>query len=161
MKCYKCHHIIENDAKFCEYCGSEQGFSHGLIQKAMDGDVFSQQELYKRTYNNVYMIISSLVKDEDISHDLVQDTYIKAYSKLGQLQNPNKFRPWIKRISHNLAVDYLRKNKEVIFTDLESNDTDFVYDIEDESLDNVPDVYLSKDKTSRILRCVLDSLPDS
>src|SRR5579871_6812305 len=41
--------------------------------------------------------------------DVVQDTLAKAYYALGQMFDPPNLRPWLFRIAHNTALDYLRR----------------------------------------------------
>lgn len=50
--------------------------------------------------------------------DVVQDTLAKAYFALGQMLQPPNLRPWLFRIAHNTAMDFLkryeRKNVEPV-----------------------------------------------
>jgi RNA polymerase sigma-70 factor, ECF subfamily len=50
--------------------------------------------------------------------DVVQDTLAKAYYALGQMLEPPNLKPWLFRIAHNTAMDYLkryeRKNVELV-----------------------------------------------
>lgn len=101
MKCYRCGAEIGAGVKFCVMCGSPQGFIQELITAAAQGNQSAITELYNRTYNNVYQSVRMLVKDEDMALDIVQDTYIRGFQYLGQLEDPNSFRPWIKRIGIN------------------------------------------------------------
>lgn len=41
--------------------------------------------------------------------DVVQDTLAKAYFALGQMQQPPNMRPWLFRIAHNTAMDFLKR----------------------------------------------------
>ena len=41
--------------------------------------------------------------------DVVQDTLAKAYYALGQMREPPLLKPWLFRIAHNTAVDFLRR----------------------------------------------------
>ena len=50
--------------------------------------------------------------------DILQDSYVKAFRNLHQLREADKFRAWMKRIVHNSAVDWLRKRKPVIFSEM-------------------------------------------
>jgi RNA polymerase sigma-70 factor (ECF subfamily) len=50
--------------------------------------------------------------------DVVQDTLAKAYYALGQMMEPPNLRPWLFRIAHNTAMDFLKrydqKNVELV-----------------------------------------------
>lgn len=50
--------------------------------------------------------------------DAVQDTLAKAYYALGQMTEPPNLKPWLFRIAHNTAMDFLRryerKNVDVV-----------------------------------------------
>jgi RNA polymerase sigma factor (sigma-70 family) len=50
--------------------------------------------------------------------DVVQETLAKAYYSLGQMREPPNLRPWLFRIAHNTAMDFLRryerKNVELV-----------------------------------------------
>lgn len=41
--------------------------------------------------------------------DVVQDTLAKAYYALGQMREPPNLKPWLFRIAHNTAMDYLKR----------------------------------------------------
>lgn len=41
--------------------------------------------------------------------DVVQDTLAKAYFALGQMTEPPNLRPWLFRIAHNTAMDFLKR----------------------------------------------------
>jgi RNA polymerase sigma factor (sigma-70 family) len=41
--------------------------------------------------------------------DIVQDTLARAYDELGELKELPALRPWLFRIAHNRALDYLRR----------------------------------------------------
>ena len=61
----------------------------------------------------MYTYIYTTVKDVDIANDLFQETFIKAITtiKRGRYTEKGKFSSWILRISHNLTIDYFRKEK--------------------------------------------------
>ena len=60
--------------------------------------------------------------------DVVQDTLAKAYFALGQMEEAPPLRPWLFRIAHNTAMDFLRryehKNVDVVAEVPEGTDTD-------------------------------------
>lgn len=100
-----------------------------------------------------------MIKSEDTILDIVQDSYVKGFKNLSQLQDPDKFRAWIKRIAHNSAVDYLRKTKPVMFSTMSTEDDSFI-EFEDDRTENLPEVVIDQKETTRLVKEILDSLSD-
>ena len=97
-------------------------FTGKLIRKAAAGDQDAITELYELTYSSVYKTVKSMIADEDTVLDIVQDSFIKGFQSLDQLDTPENFRAWMKRIATNKAKDYLNKKKPILFTDMANED---------------------------------------
>lgn len=71
-------------------------------------------ELYEELKTPVYTIIFRILYDEQLSEDVMQETFIRVYrslsSKKSDIKNP---RAWIFQISRNLAIDHKRKQIEI------------------------------------------------
>ena len=132
------------------------------VIKAMDGDQEAISELYYTTYPKLRAVAVSILKNEDDADDIVQDSYIKAFSSLHQLDNAKKFEPWLCRIVSNKCKDYLKKNKPILFSsqDNEDNDEPIEWSIEDESKEYNPEEVLLSEDTRKQIMDLLDSLPD-
>lgn len=89
----------------------------------------------------------------------MQDSYVKGFQNLSQLQDPDKFRAWIKRIAHNRVVDYLRKTAPVLFSTM-SAEHDEIIDLEDDRTENLPEVVMDQKETTRLIKEILDSLSE-
>lgn len=50
--------------------------------------------------------------DSELSDDLAQDTFIKAYTNIASFKNLSSFSTWLYRIAYNVFYDYLRSHKE-------------------------------------------------
>lgn len=50
--------------------------------------------------------------DSELSDDLAQDTFIKAYTNLASFKNLSSFSTWLYRIAYNVFYDYIRSRKE-------------------------------------------------
>lgn len=160
MKCYCCQAQIRESDAFCSECGAPQKFSEEQIKKAMQGDQQAITQLYQMTCDSVYNTVRSMIREEDTILDLVQDSYVKGFRHLGQLKEPAKFRAWMKRIAHNQTVDYLRKTKPVMFSQMVLEETPEVLEFEDDRKENIPEVAIDQKETSRLLKEILDSLTD-
>ena len=160
MKCYRCKKIIDDSASKCPECGALLCFSEELIQKAIDKDQTAIEQLYNMTNDNVYYSIKTMIKNEDVVMDIMQDTYVKAFASLSQLKEPAAFRGWIKRIAHNKTVDYLRKAKPVMFSEMVSVDSDEMIDFKDERTASMPEAVMDQKETSRLIGEILDGLSE-
>ena len=69
--------------------------------------------LVERYKNKVYSYIFHIVKCEDVSDDIFQETFVKAIVTInqGRYTENGKFLPWIMRIAHNLIIDFYRQEK--------------------------------------------------
>ena len=132
------------------------------VIKAMDGDQEAISELYYTTYPKLRAVAVSILKNEADADDIVQDSYIKAFSSLHQLDNAKKFEPWLCRIVSNKCKDYLKKNKPILFSaqDNEENDEPIEWSIEDESKEYDPEEVLLSEDTRKQIMDLLNSLPD-
>ena len=168
MRCNKCGRENRDDVRFCIYCGNkfeEEKEKKDLLKRARNKDQQALAEIYSQSCSAVYRVIRVLVKDEDTVNDLVQDTYVKAFSRLDQLQDEAKLVPWLKMIANNTAKDWLKKCKPVYFNELagESDDTDdlsFEENIEDENIDLNPEMAMDRQEVSRLVMEILDQLPE-
>ena len=135
-----------------------------LVQKARENDQEALTEIYKISSPAVYKTIWVLIKDEDTVYDILQDTYVKAFTRLDQLQNPDKLIPWLKMIANNLAKDWLKKSKPVFFTDIyggeELEDIPFEESIEDVRSELNPEMAMDQQEAKRLVMEILDHLPE-
>lgn len=57
----------------------------------------------------LYRIAFSIIKDEQLALDAVQETIVKAYSQIHQLRQPEYIKTWLVRICMNEANGLCRK----------------------------------------------------
>ena len=95
---------------------SVQNFSdQQLINDFLSGDPLSIEHLIIRHKDKVFRFIISKVKDVDLANDIFQDVFIKVINKLreGRYNEEGKFISWVMRISHNMVIDYYRREARV------------------------------------------------
>ncbi len=100
-----------------------------------------------------------MIADEDTVLDIVQDSYIKGFQSLNQLDSPENFRAWMKRIATNKTKDYLKKKKPILFTDMANEDGEEI-DFRDDRLDHCPEEVLDRKETARLMQDILATLSE-
>ncbi|MFG6686980.1 RNA polymerase sigma factor [Mariniflexile sp. HNIBRBA6329] len=86
-----------------------------LVSNYIKGDESALETLINRHKQKIYSFIYSKVYDRDVAEDIFQDTFIKVIRTLkrGAYNEEGKFLPWVMRISHNLVIDFFRKNNRM------------------------------------------------
>ena len=77
--------------------------------------------------------------DSELSDDLAQDTFIKAYTNLSSFKNLSSFSTWLYRIAYNVFYDYLRTRKET--DSLETRRVDAQYSTQQNDIGRQMDIY--------------------
>lgn len=141
---------------------NDQKFNPQWVERARTGDQDAISEIYTYCYQSVYLTVKSMIKgDPHTAEDILQDTFIKALTSLDQLGDDSKFPVWIKAIARNKAMDWLRRNQKLRFESIENENEDTPdIQLEDDSIDLMPEVQLDQQETARMVREILDSLSD-
>lgn len=93
--------------------GETQNIHKDLIVKSQYGDQNAQAELYRLYSQAMYNICRRIMGDEEEAKDILQESFIDAFSKLPTLREVNTFSLWIKRIVTNNCINAVRKRKLV------------------------------------------------
>jgi len=93
-----------------------------LIHNAQDGDEDAFKELLEKHLKHVYSFVYRLTGNGDESKDITQDTFVKVWKNLKKYKQDFRFNTWIINIARNTAIDYLRKNRPLIFSDFDKED---------------------------------------
>jgi RNA polymerase sigma-70 factor (ECF subfamily) len=79
------------------------------VPEARAGDAAAWDVLFHRYQLPLYVYIFELVRDEQTSLDLVQETFINAVRHLGSLRDDEKFGSWLFGIAHQKCIQSWRK----------------------------------------------------
>ena len=67
------------------------------------------EEIVARYRKKLLSYLRRLIGASDEAEDLLQNVFIKVFEHLADFDTKRKFSPWIYRIAHNEAVNYLKK----------------------------------------------------
>lgn len=88
------------------------------VKKAQKGDDNAFYELISEKKEVLYKLAYTYVKNKDDALDIIQETVYKAYMSIGKLKEPKFFNTYITRILINCALDLIKKNKNLVYTEL-------------------------------------------
>ena len=129
-----------------------------LLSQYIAGDEKSLEILINKHKSRIYNFIYSKVLDRYTSEDIFQETFIKVIKTLkrGLYNEEGKFLPWVMRISHNLIIDYFRKNKRLPkFDNCESFD---IFSILKDDLPNAENIMIDKQIKKDLVK-IISELP--
>lgn len=79
------------------------------------------QQVWTKYAEDLKRFILSKVKDEAVTDDILQDSFIKIHTKLHTLRDLNKLKSWIFSIARNLVLDYFKAtNKTFEYANFEA-----------------------------------------
>lgn len=95
-----------------------------LVKAAQEGDMQAFEELVARHRDKVYARAYSMMHHEDTAMDLSQEAWVKAWQRLYQFHGDSSFATWITRITINLCLDELRRQKRTQTESMDQLDED-------------------------------------
>ncbi|GHT38476.1 ECF RNA polymerase sigma-E factor [Bacteroidia bacterium] len=89
-----------------------------MIKRCLDGDRRAQMHLYSAFYKRVFNSCFRILRDKGDAEDAMQESFVKAFSRLRQFDGAVPFEAWIVRIAINTSIDRLRESRlEVVDCD--------------------------------------------
>jgi len=80
-----------------------------LVKIICQKDVARYDEIIDRYQGKLFAYLYRLMGSKEDADDVLQDVFLKAYENLKSYDPKRKFSSWIYRISHNEAVNYIRR----------------------------------------------------
>ena len=87
-------------------------FQSDLIEKCRQNNRIAQLQLYNQYCDGMYAVAMRFVNNTFEAEDIVQEAFIKAFTKLHQYKAEVSFGAWLKRIVINKSIDLLKSKKQ-------------------------------------------------
>lgn len=89
-----------------------------LLKKALDlaksGDPDAFGVIYDTYAQKLYKFIFFRTGHKEVAEDILADTFIKAWTRIGQISSPKSLSSWLYQIAKNSIIDYYRIKKTTI-----------------------------------------------
>jgi RNA polymerase sigma-70 factor, ECF subfamily len=110
-----------------------------LVQRMSQGDVDALNVLYDRYARAVFSFAVRIVRDGRIAEEVLQEAFMRSWQQSGRFElNRGNFASWLLSITHNLAIDEVRKSQRrpqkadmVDITDVLRSEVDTTVNIEE------------------------------
>lgn len=119
-----------------------------LVLQAKEGNREAFGRLYEEVGRSVYFNCLKLIGSAQEAQDAVQDTFMTALLKLGELREPENFSAWVNRIAINKCRAYFRKPAAEELTD------EALEVIPDKGL--IPEEYAADVQKRRVIMQIID-----
>lgn len=81
----------------------------GQIELAIAGDLNAMECLYEKFFRDVFRIVYRQCSNKEITEEIVNDTFITAFKRLGTLKDHNSFRSWL----FSIAINHVRNRRRI------------------------------------------------
>ena len=104
-----------------------------LVCDYLNGDETALNIIIGRRLKLVYNFAYRLTGNAPAAEDISQETFVKVWKNIKRYDPNQEFKTWLLAIAKNTAIDWMRKRKNFVFSDFETNEgknliTDFLAD---------------------------------
>ena len=82
-----------------------------VLARAREGDCDAFRALVERHSHGAFRLAFRLTGNEQDAEDVVQESFIRAYRRLGRFESRSNFGTWLHRIVVNCSIDVLRSRQ--------------------------------------------------
>lgn len=134
-----------------------------LVARVRRRDESAVRTITQRYNRRLFRVARSILRDDAEAEDVVQETYVRAFTGLEHFRGDAAFGTWITRIAMNESLGRLRKRRPMV--DWESygeNCTQAeIIDFPNSAVSNDPERTMAQGEIRAVLEHAIDELPDA
>jgi RNA polymerase sigma-70 factor (ECF subfamily) len=117
-----------------------------IIVKYLDGEDDALNLLIQRYIKSIYNFVYRYAKNSRDAEDITQDVFILVWKHIKKFDGQKNFRTWIFTIARNTSLNWIKKKKPILFSELQAvslrdnNSSEDPFDIADESVISIEEV---------------------
>lgn len=93
-----------------------------LVRRCLRRDDRAQMRLYRKYVQAMYNTVVRMVPNKMDAEDIIQEVFVKVFQKLSEFRGESTLGAWIKRITVNTTLNFIRQRKEIKFMENEEWD---------------------------------------
>ena len=82
-----------------------------IVQRTLRGELQAYNALVSKYQRQVYNLAYRMLNSADDAGDIVQETFIRAYTALASFRQDASFLTWLYKITSNLCIDHMRSRR--------------------------------------------------
>jgi len=94
-----------------------------LVLRSQSGDQIAYEKLYRANIGKVFALCLRLCGQKELAEDLAQESFIRAWQKIGSFRGDSKFSSWLFRLTSNVVIGHLRKHSKWQVDSLDEEDS--------------------------------------
>jgi RNA polymerase sigma-70 factor (ECF subfamily) len=132
-----------------------------LVRLASQGDESAIRILIQRHNRRLFRIARSVLRDDAEAEDVVQETYVRAFSNLGSFRGEARLSTWLTRIALNEALGRARRRRPTVeLSDAEMREGRVLM-FPPASTSTDPESETARSEFRRVLEDAVDALPEA
>ena len=134
-----------------------------LVGRARERDEAAVRSLTRRYNRRLVRVARSILRDDAEAEDVVQETYVRAFTGLDMFRGDAAFGTWITRIAMNEALGRLRKRRPTVNWETygENRMPAQIIAFPVSAASNDPEKIMAQSEIRVVLEKAIDELPDS
>jgi RNA polymerase sigma-70 factor (ECF subfamily) len=132
-----------------------------LVERARDHDLAAFEALMRRHNRRLFRVARGVLRDSDDAQDAVQETYLRAFTRLDTYQPTGRFGAWLTRVALNEALMMRRRSPAGTMSLDEAGDESLLAGEAASTDAPSADQFVEAAHARALLEHAIDALPDN
>jgi len=138
----------------------ENDSDEALARRFVAGDAAAFEALVGRYSRPIFNFTLRMLGNRDDADDVAQDVFVQIYRSLPRARTDLPFKPWLYVIARNKCLDFLKRRRPLLFTDIEGDDPEGEgMEARIEDTEPLPEELAERADLQRVLQAAIAALP--
>lgn len=91
--------------------GPDRALQDLWVERLRAGDAEALREVIEAFSDRISAVVAGILRDRDAVDDVVQETFVKAFYRIGSFKGGSSLYTWLYRVAVNATKDYIKSRK--------------------------------------------------